>query len=74
MANWPKGLTSGKQFDKVLFFRFWFHSEKPNVVKDESIFEEVKEEEKDEKLVEHLSLGAILLTDTGKTNNNNINQ
>jgi len=51
-------------------FRFWFHSEKANVVKEESMFEEEeKEEKKDEKLVEHLSLGAILLTDTGKATN-----
>jgi hypothetical protein len=62
--------------DYVFFvFRFWFHSEKANVVKEESMFEEEeKEEKKDEKLVEHLSLGAILLTDTGKATNKIINK
>ncbi len=68
-------LGSKKLFGLFFVFRFWFHSEKANVVKEETMFEEEeKEEKKDEKLVEHLSLGAILLTDTGKATNKLINK
>ena len=47
------------------FFRFWFHAEQIETVQDESNNEEEKKE-KESDIIYKLSLGAILLSDTGK--------
>ena len=49
-------------------YRFWYHAEQIERVQDENDGEKKTDEEKEKEsdIIYNLSLGAILLTDTGK--------